>query len=131
MASVLGSIPQNVADNMDFKVECFQLFWKMVCGCTQLSPDTEESLQELTFETQGRVEGNHYKFQCSQDDLTRNVLFDPVIFQSSFCEKILFGLEKEIKWKTRKVNFESFPPNNPPSVITESTAWSCNCRSSC
>lgn len=129
---MLGPISQNVTDNMGFKVQCFQLLWKMICEFSQLPPDTRESLQELTFETQGRVEGNHCKFQCSQDDSTRNVPFDPVIFQSSFCEKIIFGLEKEIKWKTRQVNFESFPPNTlPHSVITQSTVWSRNCRASC
>lgn len=129
---MLGPISQNVTDNRGFKVQCFQLLWKMMCGYIQLSPDPGESLQELTFETQGRVGGNHCKFLCLQDGLTGNVPFDPVIFQSLFCEKIIFGLEKEIKWKTRQVNFESFPPNVLLySVITQSTVWSCNCRSSC
>lgn len=128
---MLGPIWQNMTDNRGFKVQCFQLLWKMMCGYIQLSPDRGESLQELQ-ETQGRVEGNHCKFQCLQDGLTRNVPFDSVIFQCSFCEKILFGLEKEIKWKTRQVNFKSFLPNTLLySVITQSTVWSCNCRSFC
>lgn len=76
-----------------------------MCGCTQLSLDAGESIQELTVETQGRVESNRLKFQCSQDDLTKNVPFDPVIFQSLFCEKQC-GLRKKSNGKINLKPFE-------------------------
>lgn len=89
----------------DVKVKCLQVLWKQTCGCTQLSLDAGESIQELASETQGRVEGNCFKFRCSQDDLTKNVPFHPVIFQSLFCEKVMCGLRKK---SNRKINPKPF-----------------------
>lgn len=75
--------------------------------CVGALTSAGESIQELTFETQGRVESNRLQFQCSQDDLTKNVPFDPVIFQSLFCEKVMCDLRKKSNGKINLKPFET------------------------